>query len=262
MKYDREKFYNKQKELLEKIEVLKKYYNKDIIDYLTSLVNLDECIIRDKTFMDEFGSYDFVYDLMKFNLIGRIYKRIGNEKDLIQNNFISNNLLDRPIIEYRREDNRLISVVDCDFRRRLQFDSEKDIKPKIILKSVIDRTDELLEDLENQYLLRLSQKHDLIDEIAISEDNKRKTVNLFHKVDSNQLIELKRRLELLEDEIKRIEDRLITVEKYGRVESEICNRVTDLVLDDFGLDDKDFERTVNKSLIKEYKYIDIIRRLR
>lgn len=263
MKYNREMFNKKQKELLEKIEILKKYYSKDVIDYLVDLINLNECILKDKTFLDEFGSMDFVYELMKFNLIGRIYKCIEKESSFDQDRFISTEYYDKPIIDYVREDNRSFDVVECDFRRRLAFDAEKDLKPNVVLKLVTDRQEERLEDLESQFLSKNSKRDFLIESIALLESSKPKTTNIFHKTSNNsQILELKKSIEELDDEIKKIRERQITEEKYGSVESDICNRVTELVLEDYGLKDEEFEKTVNKSIVKKYKYIDIIKRLR
>ena len=92
--YDREGFSNRQRELLEKIKPLGRYFSKETIDYLNSLVNLDECILKDDAFFNEFGSMDLVYDLMKFNLIGRIYRTIDNDKRLTQDSVKSNNSID------------------------------------------------------------------------------------------------------------------------------------------------------------------------
>ena len=61
-------------------------------------------------------------------------------------------------------------------------------------------------------------------------------------------------------------DRLIKqlekVRKYGYLESEICNEIADSILDDYGLSDEDFKKTINRSVIKEYKYVDVVKRLR
>ena len=260
--YDREGFSNRQRELLEKIKPLGRYFSKETIDYLNSLVNLDECILKDDAFFNEFGSMDLVYDLMKFNLIGRIYRTIDNDKRLTQDSIKSNNSIDLPNIIYTREDNNSFEILNCDFRKRIKFSNEKEIKPKVVLKEVEDKSDKLMDDLERQITINGEEQNDIIEEIneleAIKPSN-----GFFHKSDNGLLIVGKKKeLEVKQEMYDRLIKQLEKVRKYGYLESEICNEITDSILDDYGLSDEDFKKTINRSVIKEYKYVDVVKRLR
>ena len=262
MIYDREFFSKRQSELLEKIKPLSKYYKKETIDYLYSLVNLDECILKDDAFFSEFGSMDLVYDLMKFNLIGRIYRVIDNDKSLIQRRINSNNSIDLPTLSYSREDNNSFEVLNCDFRKRIKFSNEKFIKPKILLKEVEDKSDKVIEDIERQITINGAEQSDIIEDI-----NKLETVKssngFFHKSDNGLLIVAKQKeLEAKQEMYDRLIKQLEKVKKYGCLESEICNEVTDSILDDFGISNADFKKTINRSVVREYKYVDVVKRLR
>ncbi len=262
MIYDREGFSNRQRELLEKIKPLGRYFSKETIDYLNSLVNLDECILKDDAFFNEFGSMDLVYDLMKFNLIGRIYKTIDNDKQLLQGLIKSNNSIDLPNIFYNRGDNLSFEVLNCDFRKRVKFSNEKKIKPKIVLKEVEDKSGKLIEDIERQIYINGEDKDIIVGEINELETVKPKN-GIFHKSDNGLLIvEKKRELEAKQEVYDRLVKQLEKVKKYGCVESEVCNEVTDSILRDFGLSNDDFKKTINRSVVKEYKYVDVVKRLR
>lgn len=260
MIYNREAFKSRQNELKERIDRLNKYYKKDIMDYLYSLVNLEETILKDPNFLDEFGSLDIIYDLMKFNITGRIYKVIDNDKNISQKEIISNNSIDIPDIRfiYGKEIN--FDIVNADYRKRLQFSSRNNQKPKLILKEVIDRTDENIENLEslidskNEYIKSLKEKPIIIE--------KPKPYFFHRKELDRDIISTKQRIEIEEDEINRILKRLSTIKKYGHLESETCNEICELVINDLGIKEDEFTKGINRSLVKEYKNIDIIKRMR
>ena len=262
MKYNREDFFNRQRELLERIKVLKRYYNKDIYSYIESLVNLDECILRDEYFLNEFGPMNLIYDIMIFNLTGRIYKLIDKTEGFDQQRMVSNNSIEKPLIRYSKDNVFSFDVVNCDFRRKISFNGLKDNKPSIILKDITDRSGELLADLDRCITVQGSRRDALIKSIALLESSNPKSISLFRKRDSSELVDARKQLEALEEEIERLKRRIITTKKYGSIESDVCNTITNGVTEDFGIQDEDFVKTVNRSVVKTYKYIDIIKRIR
>ena len=262
MKYDRENFFNRQKELLERIKVLKKYCNKDVYSYIESLVGLDECILRDVEFLNEFGSMDIIYDVMMFNLIGRIYKVIDRTDGFDQQRMVSNNSIEKPIVSYSKDNGVSFEVVNCDFRRRMSFNSLKDNRPSVALKSVIDRSEELLTGLDKTITDKDSLRESLIKRIGLLETSNPKTISLFRKRENVELEEARKQLESLEEELEKLRRRVIATKKYGAIESNVCNTITSGILEDFGIQEEDFVKTVNKSVVKRYKYIDVIKRLR
>ena len=134
MIYNRKEFAEKQKELKERIDILEKYYKKDVTDYLYSLVNLDETIFKDQEFLDNFSSLDIIYELMKFNIMGRIYNLIDNKSNLKQNNIISNDSPNAPIISFKKGYEVYFNIVNADFRKRIKFSDESEHKPTLIVK--------------------------------------------------------------------------------------------------------------------------------
>ena len=262
MIYDRENFYQRQKELLDRIEILRKYYKSDVVDYLIRLANLDECILKDEAFLDEFGSMDLVYDLMKFNLLGRMYRVIDKDHNLIQRRIKSNDCLDAPRINYLRGDNIPFEIVNCDFRRKVQFSGGREKKPNIILKEITDRSEESIESLERQMEKTKENIKLLSSEISSLESEQPKTSFWRKKNNIVGVYDKKGILDIKMEEYERLKRQLEKVKKYGHLESEVCNEVTDIILDDFAIDKSEFVKSMNRSLIKEYKYIDILRRQR
>ena len=260
MIYNREAFNSRQNDLKERIDRLNKYYKKDVMDYLYSLVNLEETILKDPNFLDEFGSLDIIYDLMKFNITGRIYKVIDNDKNISQKEIISNNSIDIPNIRfiYGKEIN--FDIVNADYRRIKLFSSRKTQKPKLILKEVLDRTDENIDSIEytieqkNEYIQKLKEESIIIEKPKPS---------FFHKKELDRnIISTNQRIEIEEDEINRLLKRLATIKKYGHIESDTCNEICELIIKDLGIKEDEFTKGINKSLVKEYKNIDIIKRMR
>ena len=119
MIYNREEFKSRQNDIKERIDRLNKYYKKEVMDYLYSLVNLEETILKDPNFLDEFASLDLIYDLMKFNITGRVYNVIDNDKNISQKEIISNDSIDIPSIKfiYGKEIN--FDIVRADYRSKL-----------------------------------------------------------------------------------------------------------------------------------------------
>ena len=260
MIYNREAFKSRQNEIKERIDRLNKYYKKDVMDYLYSLVNLEETILKDPNFLDEFGSLDLIYDLMKFNITGRIYNIIDNDKNISQKEIVSNNSVDLPDIRFIYGKDVNFDIVNADYRRRLQFSSRRTQKPKLILKEVIDRTDENIDNLEslidskNEYIESLKARPIIIE---------KPKPNFFHRKEVNNIvISQNQKIELEEDEMSRLLKRLEIVKKYGHIESDTCNEICDLIINDLGLKEDDFTKGINRSLVKEYKSIDIIKRMR
>lgn len=260
MIYNREEFKSRQNDIRERIDRLNKYYKKEVMDYLYSLVNLEETILKDPNFLDEFASLDLIYDLMKFNITGRVYNVIDNDKNISQKEIISNDSIDIPSIKfiYGKEIN--FDIVSADYRRKLQFNNHRTQKPKLILKEVSDRTEENIDSIENtiekknEYIQRLKEEQIIIEKPKPS---------FFHKKENdNNLLLTTKKIENVEDEIDRLIKRLSTVKKYGHLESETCNEICDLIINDLGIKKDEFTKGINKSLVKEYKSIDIVKRMR
>ena len=260
MIYNHEVFNNRQKEIKERIDRLNKYYKKDVMDYLYSLVNLEETILKDPNFLDEFGSLDIIYDLMKFNITGRIYRIIDNDKNISQKEIVSNNSIDIPNIRFIHGKEVNFDIVNADYRRKIQFSSRKVQKPKLILREVSDRTDENINNLEslidskNEYIKSLKEEPIIIEKPKPS---------FFHRKEENKIVlTTNQKLEIEEDEMKRLLRRLASLKKYGHLESETCNEICELIINDLGIKEDEFTKGINRSLVKEYKNIDIIKRIR
>lgn len=260
MIYNRKEFAERQKELKERISILNKYYKKDVNDYLYSLVNLDETIFKDPEFLDNFGSLDIIYELMKFNIMGRIYNLIDNKSNLKQNNIISNDSENAPVISFKKGFEVNFDIVNADFRKRIKFSNETERKPSLIIKNVTDKTENNIENLQNLF----DRKEEVIKELE--EESKTIVVpkrKLFQKKETNRYNTISLdKLKYEREELENIKRKILYMEKYGHLESNICNEISEMILDDFGIKEDDFTKIINRSLIKQYKNIDIIKRLR
>lgn len=259
MIYNREEFARRQKDLKERIDVLGNYYNKEVMDYLYSLVNLEETILKDIGFLDEFGSLDIIHDLMKYNVTGRVYNLIDKDDNLFQDRIRSNNSIDTPTIIYEKKGVLSFDVVNADFRRKPQTSIDLEQKPKLIVKEVSDKTLEDIEFLENS----IERKNEYIDSLKHEKPSFEKSlISLLQLKDFKGNSGTEDRIRNEQEEIDKLKTKLYKIEKYGNIESLVCNDVCHLVVDDLGISSNEFTRSVNKSLIKKYKYIDIIKRLR
>jgi hypothetical protein len=260
MIYNRDEFARRQAELIDRINVLSKYYDKDVADYLKSLVSLDETVLKDVDFLDNFGSLDIIYDLMKFNLVGRIYNLIDSDKSLMQNRIASNNSIDTLDIKYERGDGSRFTIVSADLRKQLSFGYEKEQKPHLIVKEVEDRTDYTIESIEKTIERSEDYIAELTEELASPE---KPVFSLFQRRDSYNPNSLKRdRIKSELEEIERLKDKIEKTKKYGHLESEICNDIGCAIIEDLGIKPEEFTKSINRSLVKKYKYVDIIKRIR
>ena len=56
----------------------RKYFNKEIQNYLEALVELEISIFSDTSFMDEFYMLDDIYEIVKYSIYNRVNSRLRN----------------------------------------------------------------------------------------------------------------------------------------------------------------------------------------
>ena len=135
-------FLMRQRDLLLKIGELKTSYSKEEIDYLTSIIMLDESVLKANCFSEMFNDANLMFEIAKYNICKRAINTI-EKLDIDQSKVITSSGYGALAISYCEDDNKDFDVFYADLVTRDPWNGSK-IRPHIILKEISTSGDEIL----------------------------------------------------------------------------------------------------------------------
>lgn len=228
--------------LYTKIQELSKYYNNETMDYLYSLLFCSESVFNREDFANDFGELSLFYELAKHNICNKAITSLSK-------------LSDERIKEFKFDENDKgfkISYQDkfpvFDFRTlKEEKINGEEIGPIITIYNVNASLEDRIENIKAQ--IRNLYNSDYNNNYIERYNDKEKVIyhSMFGNYSSKKLYFYKNRIEELSNKIE-------FLKKYGNLQRDICNLVTDTLLKDWGIT---FEDDV---YIKRLSWIDIYRK--
>lgn len=229
------------RDLYAKIGELSKYYNKETSNYLYSLFLCSESVFNRLDFTEHFSELSLFYELAKYNICNKavtsLYKLYGDKID--EFNFG----------EYDK--GFKISYQDkfpvFDFRTSKEEVNGEEIGPIITIYSVTASLEDRKENVKNQ--IRNLQNSDYSNNHIEKYDDKEKAMYqaMFGSYSTKKLY-------LYRNRIKELGEKIEFLKKYGDVQKDICNLVTDTLIKDWGIT---FD---NDTYLKRLSWIDIYKK--
>lgn len=224
----------------------RKYFNKEIQNYLEALVELEISIFSDTSFMDEFYMLDDIYEIVKYSIYNRVNSRLRNVEGIEQNNlFIS--VHNESMFAYYKmleeyEDNSF-NIFEALLARKNEFSNEPK-KPSIILLNSFNSLDIKIAEINSSILEIEGKDYDALAKIA----NSGKIKFLFHDIVTPTQLKENDKYELL-----RLKEELMELETKNNKKQDIVHTLDDVLSDEFCLTE-----SMGKGVyMKKYPWIDI-----
>lgn len=209
-------------ELFEKIQELSKYYNKETINYLYSLLFCSESVFNRLDFANHFSELSLFYELAKYNIWNKAIIQLSKLMyDQIK--YLNFNEHDKgfrisyqdkfPVFEFKTERERALTG--------------EEIGPIITIYSATASLEDRMENIKKQ--IRNLQSFDDSNYIGkYSEKEKAMYQSMFGSYSSKKLYFYKHRIEELGNKIE-------FLKRYGNIQKDICKLVGDILLEDWNI---------------------------
>lgn len=243
-------FLLKQEELLKRIKEIEKYYNKETIEYLISLVMLEQPIFKDIEFGELFGKTDLFYQIAKYNLCNKTVETIENIKEIDQKKLSANYFIENLSINYNKSKDESFNVFTSELGRTKPF-SDIPRKPSLSVYEIISPIEKQIETCEKQ-IASLSNTNYGSDNQLSGYDLAGKPVfsPVYGGPNSQKYFANQSKIEGLKATIK-------SLEKCGRIKEQVSNLVSSTLLADWGIEEEQEEYPFDKKLILELSWIDV-----
>ncbi len=227
--------------LLSKVKELSKYYNKEVIDTLTSMIMLEESVFRHIDFGETFGNLDIFFEIAKHNICNRTIQTI-DQMDSIDSAKMEANFFGKGLnIFYTLNDKECFYVFQSSFDQEIK-------KPYVLLFESTTPVSELIKSYQSSIDSLKGTKYGSDAQFGgYTKKGEPCYIPVFGGPNSQQYFADKRKIE-------RLEERIAELQSYGDVQSTTCNKVTDVILQDWNIE---FKKEPFNGLVRILSWIDI-----
>lgn len=244
----KKEFLLEQEKLLKQVKKLEKYYNKQTIDYLVSLIMLEQTVFKNLEFGEIFGSLDLFYEIAKHNLCNRTMNTISSCKDLDQTNLSANFFGEHLNISYRHSKDESFNVFSANLGKTKALSNAQN-KPSVTLYDFSSPVEVQIQKREEE-ISRLQNVKYGSDAQFSGYDLEDKPIftPVYGGPNSRKYFLDKEKIDSLKQQIERLKS-------YGLKQEEISNLVTDILLEDWNLKLK--EENLNREMVLSLSWIDV-----
>lgn len=246
-------FLLKQEELLKRIKKLKKYYNKPTIDYLISLVMLEQPVFKDIEFGELFGKTNLFFEIAKYNLCNKTIEKIENIEEIDQEKIKADFFRESLSITYHENQTGYFNVFSSNLGQKESF-SNKPIKPSIIVYEMVSSVEKQIDTHEKQLESLLNVRYGSDEQfLGYNLDDEPVFMPVYGGPNSRKYFDNQYKIESLKDRIQSLKD-------YGTIKEKVSNLVSSSLLSDWNIKMEEEEKVNNKELILQLSWIDIYKR--
>lgn len=229
-------------DLYEKIQKLSKYYNKETINYLYSLLFCSESVFSRLDFVENFSELSFFYELAKYNLYNRTIVQLSKLSIGKKDEFNYDEYDKGFRISYQDK----FPVFDFKTLKEYKNNGEE-IGPIITIYNVTQSIEDRIENIKTQItnLYNSDYNNNYIEKN--NDEDRALYHSMFGTYSSKKVFFYKRRIEELSKKIE-------FIKTYGDIQAYICNLVTDSLLENWCITFEDNE------YIKRLHFVDIYKK--
>lgn len=228
-----------QVDLFIEIQKLSKYYNEKTINYLMSLIHLEESVFKNFDFYEQFGELSSFYEIAKYNIYYRTISTIFNLSPLLSSEFVINKTDESLKIYYQDK----FPIFDFMMIKQEKIKGEK-LGPLITIYSVSDSLKDRIENIQSQ--INNLIKFGYYDDFNIEYNDYCKKRFIFGNFGS-------KKVSIYESRIDELNEKIEFLKSYGSIQRSICSFVTDKLLEDWNMTFSENEYIKTLSWIDIYK---------
>lgn len=241
-------FLLEQGKLLSQIKRLDKYYNKETIDYLVSLIMLEQTVFKNLDFGEIFGNLDLFFEIAKYNLCNRTINTISSSEELEQSKLSANLFGEHLNISYHHTKDEYFDVFSANLGKTKGFSNIQN-KPSITLYEFDSSVESQIQKKEEEIIRLQNTKYGSDAQFSGYDlDDKPIFTPVYGGPNSRKYFLDKEKIDGLKGQIQKLRS-------YGLKQEEISNLVTNILLEDWNLKFK--EENFNKEMVLSLSWINI-----
>ncbi len=241
-------FLLKQEVLLKQVKKLEKYYNKETIDYLVSLIMLEQTVFKNLDFGEIFGNLDLFFEIAKYNLCNRTINTISSNDSLEQSKLFANLFGEHFNISYHHSKDESFDVFSANLGKTNAFSNVPN-KPSITLYEFDSSVESQIQKKEEEIIRLQNTKYGSDAQFSGYDlDDKPVFTPVYGGPNSRKYFLDKEKTDGLKGQIQKLRS-------YGLKQEEISNLVTNILLEDWNLKLK--EDNFNKAMVLSLSWINI-----
>jgi len=243
-------FLLKREELLNRIKEIEKYYNKETIEYLISLVMLEQPIFKDIEFGELFGKTDLFYQIAKYNLCNRTIETIENIKEIDQKKLSANYFIENLSINYSKSKDESFNVFTSELGRNIPS-SDIPRKPSLSVYEIISPVEKQIETCERKIASLSNASYRSDDQLSGYDVNNKPVFSpVYGGPNSQKYFANQSTKDALKADIE-------SLKKCGTIKTQVTNLVSKALLADWEIEENDEKFPFDKKLILELSWIDV-----